>query len=369
LLRIKCSVVIMVAAVLLLSLSLAAVATPVPVISGIEPAQGFDNQQIAFTISGAKFYSSKTTVKLVKAGQPEIVATDVIVSKSKDTITGTLNLQGQATGTWDLMVTNYAKILKKIKPTVLAGAFTIISAAPKIDALTPTNAFNDAAFTMIVTGTNFRNGAEVSLKRGDQVLTFANNDITKEGQQINAKINLSDATPGLYDVEVKNSDGSVAVLKQAFTVILAPTPVPVETPKPVEEVKPLETVKPIDPNSLFKSVFFDFNQSVIRNDQAAPLKANLQLIKKAKDGYIILGGHADERGPNDYNLKLSARRAETIKHYLVLSGIPARRIITYAYGETSPKSLGHNEKSWQFNRRVDIAIWNQVPSPKDALKK
>jgi outer membrane protein OmpA-like peptidoglycan-associated protein len=369
LLRMKWFIVFMATTALLFSLSLAAVATPNPIITGVAPAQGFDNQQIAITINGAKFYSPKTELKLVKAGQPDIIATDVVFSPN--VITGTVNLQGQAVGSWDIVVTNIGKITKKRKPTILAGGFTILSAAPKITAITPASAVNNAPFTITVSGTNFRKGAVVGLKKDNQTLPFTNNEVTKEGRQINAQLNLSGVTPGLYDVEVKNTDGSTALFKQAFTVVAAPSVKPQPTAsQPVKPtVKPTETAQPVDPNSLFKSIFFDFDKYMIRSDQATSLKTDLQILKQANDGYIILGGHADERGPNDYNIRLSAKRAEIIKRYLVQNGISAKRIITYAYGETSPKSLGHNEESWQFNRRVDIAIWAQVPSPKDALKK
>jgi peptidoglycan-associated lipoprotein len=371
-LRTKWFVVLLATTMLLLSLSLTAVATPYPIISGVTPAQGFDNQQIAITINGTKFYSPKTMLKLVKDGQPDIVATDVVVSK--DSITGNLDLQGKTVGTWNVVVTNIGKVTKKLRPTVLADAFTIVSAAPTITAIAPANSFNDTTITMTVTGTNFRKGAVVSLVKDNQVLPFVNNDLTKDGQQINAQISLKGATPGLYDVQVKNTDGSTAVLKQAFTVadaptvISRPTPVPVPVPVPTKSPVTTEPAKPVDPNSLFQSIFFDFDKFDIRGDQSAAVKANLELVKAVKDGYIILGGHADERGPNNYNIKLSAKRTETIKSYLIQNGINANRIITYAYGETSPKRLGHNEESWQFNRRVDIAIWAQVPSRKDALK-
>jgi peptidoglycan-associated lipoprotein len=376
LLRMKWFVVLLATTVLLLSLSLTAVATPDPVIAAITPAQGFDNQQISITIEGAKFYSPKTTIKLVRSGQQDIVATDVVVSKN--CLTGNLNLNGQAPGTWDVIVTNFGKILKTVKPTVLTGAFTIVSSAPKITAIAPTNAFNNAEIALIVSGINFRPGATVFLVKDSQIITFNTNKISKDGDQIKSGFSLKGATPGLYDIQVKNTDGSTAVLKQAFTVtaapVVVPTPPAITTPPvttPAITTPPVTSAPkaPVDPNSLFKSIFFDFDQATVRPDQVEALKANLALVKEAKNGYIILGGHADERGPSNYNIKLSAKRAETIKRFLTLSGIGAQRIVIYAYGETSPKSLGHNEESWQFNRRVDITIWAEVPNQKDALKK
>jgi peptidoglycan-associated lipoprotein len=369
-LRMRWFTVLLLTTVLLFSFSLVVGATPFPVISEISPAKGFDNQQIDITISGAKFYSPKTTLKLVKAGQPDIIATEVVVTKT--TITAKLNLQGQAAGAWDVVITNYGKVLKKRqKPTVLAGAFTIVSAAPTISSITPVDAFNDAMLVLEVTGTNFRPSAVVSLVNETDVIPSVSNELSEDGESVEADLDLDGATPGVYDVEVKNADGTKAVLKQSFTVAEALAADLEEEEEVEEEVveEVEEEEEPVDPNSLFESIYFDFDQSKIRPDQEEALQANLELIIDADDGcYIILGGHADERGPNNYNIQLSAKRAETIKNFLISNGIDSTRIITYAYGETSPKYLGHDEESWQYNRRADIAIWDEIPTQTDALK-
>jgi outer membrane protein OmpA-like peptidoglycan-associated protein len=375
LLRMKWFVVLLATAVLLLSSCLTVVACPDPVITGVIPAKGFDNEQVTITVSGSKFYSPKSTLKLVKAGEADIVATNVSVYKNA--ISGTVNLQGQAVGQWDVMVTNRGKLFKKrLHHTTLTGAFTILSAAPQIKSVYPASAFDDAPIDLTVSGTNFRTGATVSLVRDQEVIPCDDNEIGKNGAQIKAWIDLEGVFPGVYDIQVKNTDGSVAIAKEVFTVVETPITVPEPTPVTVEPIEPDEVIEPepiepvqVDPNSLFKSIYFDFDKSDIRADQTQDLKANLELVKQNQEGFIILGGHADERGPENYNIKLSAKRAEIIKNYLISNGVSADRIITYAYGETSPKYLGHNEESWQYNRRVDIAIWLQVPSRSDALKK
>ena len=364
--RIKWFAVSLATTILLFAICLAAAATPTPVISSISPAQGFDNQQITLTISGEKFYSAKTTVKLVKDGQADIVATDVNVTKTS--ITCNVDLTGKAAGVWDVVVTNIGKITKKERFNVLTGAFTIVSSAPTIKSISPFSAFDDESFTLTVKGTNFRPGATVSLVKDGKTIAAVKNTVAAKGDQIEADFVLKAASPEIYDVQVTNTDGSKAVLPAAFGIVETPVAVP-ETPKTPEPAATQAADKPVDPNTLFKSIFFDFDKSDVRPDQLDALKANLEIIKNNPEGYIILGGHADERGPQNYNIILSGRRAETIKDYLAKNGVDRKRIITYAYGETSPKMLGHDEESWQFNRRVDIAIWKEIPSQEDALKK
>ncbi|HEY8464593.1 MAG TPA: OmpA family protein [Bacillota bacterium] len=362
--RIKWLTVFLIAAIMLFSLCFAAAATPIPVISSVSPAQGLNNQQIRLTITGEKFYSPKTSVRLTKAGESDIIATDVVVTKTS--ITCNVDLQGKAVGAWDVIVTNIGKITKKQKFSALVGGFTIVSSMPTIKSFSPISALNNESVTITVMGTNFRPGAAVSLVKDGNTIAAVKNVVAANSERIDADFVFDGTTPGVYDLQVTNSDGSKAVLNSAFGLIEAVEPeaevVVEKTPQPEVPVK-------VDPNSLFKSIFFDFDRYDIRQDQVAALKENLAIVKDNPEGYIILGGHADERGPNNYNLRLSARRAETVKNYLIQNGVSANRIITYAYGETSPLKLGHNEESWQYNRRVDIAIWKEIPTKEDALKK
>ncbi|HYH02871.1 MAG TPA: IPT/TIG domain-containing protein, partial [Bacillota bacterium] len=317
--RIKWFAVSLATTLLLFTMCFAAAATPTPVISGISPAQGFDNQQISLTISGEKFYSAKTTVKLTKAGQADIIATDVAVTKTS--ITCKVDLKGQAVGVWDVVVTNIGKITKKERFNALAGAFTIVSSAPTIKSISPFSAFDDDSITLTVKGTNFRPGATVSLVNNGKTIAAAKNTVAASGDLIEADFVFKTVTPEIYDVLVTNTDGSKAVLAAAFgiveTPVVAPDPEPVATEpvttEPATTPAPVVSQTPADPNTLFKSVFFDFDKSEVRQDQLDILKANLDLVKNNPEGYIILGGHADERGPNNYNIRLSGKRAETIK--------------------------------------------------------
>lgn len=362
--RLKWLTVLLVTTVLLFSLSLVVCATPVPEITSIVPNKSINNQVVSVSIKGDHFYSRKTMVVLMKSGEPDIVASDISVTKEE--ISCTLDLNGKAAGDWDLVITNIGTITKKQKMGVLPNAFKIELPAPSIKSVSPASGFDDnESLILCVKGANFRPGAQVTLVSGEDSFPAVSNSVNQTGDQIDATFNLVPIIIDTYDVQVTNTDGSTSVLPQSFEVMESPVIAP-PAPRPAPAPAPAPAV--VDPNSLLKSIFFDFDQFALRADQVGTIKANLAIVKK-NDGFIVLGGHADERGPVNYNIQLSAKRAETIKRFFVMSGIAADRIIVYAYGETSPAKVGHDEESWQYNRRVDIAIWSQVPSEQDALKK
>ena len=69
---------------------------------------------------------------------------------------------------------------------------------------------------------------------------------------------------------------------------------------------------------------------------------------------VRLEGHADERGTREYNVGLGERRANAVRDALLLRGVSARQISVVSYGEERPVSLGHNERAWDQNRRVEF---------------
>ena len=101
-------------------------------------------------------------------------------------------------------------------------------------------------------------------------------------------------------------------------------------------------------------VFFDYNKSDVREDQIPALQNNAAVLKNAQCGTVtvLIEGHCDERGTDEYNLALGERRADAAKDYLVNLGIPENRLSTLSYGESRPFALGHNEDAWAQNRRA-----------------
>ena len=106
-----------------------------------------------------------------------------------------------------------------------------------------------------------------------------------------------------------------------------------------------------------ETVYFDFDSYQIRDDAKPLLKGNAQTIKgKPNWPAVVIEGHTDERGSEEYNLALGQRRAEQVKSYLVDLGVPAARLDTVSFGESQPAVQGHDEAAWQYNRRSEFAL-------------
>lgn len=105
-----------------------------------------------------------------------------------------------------------------------------------------------------------------------------------------------------------------------------------------------------------QDIHFDFDKSsltpaaqAILRDKAAYLMANANVS-------VIVEGHCDERGTNEYNMALGDRRASSAKNFLVDLGIESRRLTTISYGEEKPVDPASNEAAWTKNRRAHFVI-------------
>ena len=106
-----------------------------------------------------------------------------------------------------------------------------------------------------------------------------------------------------------------------------------------------------------ETVYFDYDSFQIRDDAKPLLKGNAQTISgKPQWPGIVIEGHCDERGSEEYNLALGERRAQQVKRYLVDLGVPAARMDTVSFGEANPAVQGHDEAAWRYNRRSEFAL-------------
>jgi peptidoglycan-associated lipoprotein len=147
---------------------------------------------------------------------------------------------------------------------------------------------------------------------------------------------------------------------QAAETPVTRTPAPAETPVRPAPAAPAAPGTPgqaaVPGASPLKDVFFDYDQSSIRNDQKAALNDNVGWLKANTGAKVLLEGHCDERGTAEYNLGLGERRSKAVKDYLIAAGVPADRISTISYGKERPFVLGHDESAWKWNRRGHFAI-------------
>ncbi len=142
---------------------------------------------------------------------------------------------------------------------------------------------------------------------------------------------------------------------------MAPTPAPSamapptaapQTPVPTARPSPKEFVSIPE----LKDIHFDFDKYDIRPGDAKTLDANAGWLKSNPDQLVLIEGHCDERGTNEYNLALGERRAKAAMNYLVSQGVQAGRITIISYGEERPLCTEHNEACWSQNRRAHFLV-------------
>ena len=109
-----------------------------------------------------------------------------------------------------------------------------------------------------------------------------------------------------------------------------------------------------DTTASLKRIHFDFDKYNIRSDAVPTMQDNASWLKANTSTNIIVEGHCDEQGTNEYNMALGERRANSSKDYLVNLGVGTSRISTVSFGEERPLDPGHNESAWSQNRRAEF---------------
>lgn len=104
----------------------------------------------------------------------------------------------------------------------------------------------------------------------------------------------------------------------------------------------------------FDTVYFQFDSSQLTDEARKNLSHIAAALKELPGARVLIEGHADERGSNEYNLALSARRAEVIREFLNESGVSAESLATRAMGEEVPADTASNEEAWAKNRRGEF---------------
>ena len=132
-----------------------------------------------------------------------------------------------------------------------------------------------------------------------------------------------------------------------------PKVAPAPAPAPVVQVAPY-----LDPaNALYtkRSVFFDFDQFVIKPEGNAVLENHAKFLASNPKVIVRIEGNADEQGSKEYNIALGQKRAESVAKTLRILGVKDAQMEAVSFGEEKPQALGHDEASRAQNRRADIA--------------
>lgn len=104
-------------------------------------------------------------------------------------------------------------------------------------------------------------------------------------------------------------------------------------------------------------ILFDVDSAALRPEAQQNLKKLASILQKYEDTEILIEGHTDSTGPEEYNQKLSERRANSVHNYLASLRVRKFRMVTVGYGEVQPIASNDNPEGRQANRRVEVAIW------------
>ena len=115
-------------------------------------------------------------------------------------------------------------------------------------------------------------------------------------------------------------------------------------------------------SSALKDAFFAFDKYDLSAQARDVLNANADWLKANPAARVQVEGHCDERGAEDYNMALGAKRAQAAMDYLATQGIAASRMSTISYGKEIPVCKEHTEECWTKNRRARFVVVAGRPS-------
>lgn len=108
--------------------------------------------------------------------------------------------------------------------------------------------------------------------------------------------------------------------------------------------------------ALAETIFFSYDQAALNSAARTRLDAKAAVLRANPNMRLVITGHADERGSDEYNLALGMRRATATRQYLVQSGITSARLEAVSYGEERPADRGHDERAYAANRRAEFIV-------------
>jgi len=130
-------------------------------------------------------------------------------------------------------------------------------------------------------------------------------------------------------------------------------------PRPAEELElrtPIGQAEDGPRYGVVDRIHFDYDKSDIKPEFVRGLENNARWMLDHKEYQMLIEGHCDERGTNEYNMALGERRALSARNFLIQRGVEPDRIHTKSWGEEKPVAFGHDESSWWQNRRAEFYV-------------
>ena len=138
--------------------------------------------------------------------------------------------------------------------------------------------------------------------------------------------------------------------------VTPPPPAPVPPAPTEEEIFARMTLAELNAKRPLDDVNFEYDKADLSDKARASLQKNAGWLGKWTSTKILIEGHADSRGTNEYNLALGERRAAAVRDYLVTLGVPAARMSIVSKGEEQPLCTEEAEPCWAQNRRAHFDI-------------
>lgn len=193
----------------------------------------------------------------------------------------------------------------------------------------------------------------------------ANPAVIQPGQSTELTWQTTNATEARIEgLGVLSASGSKTVTPSASTTYTLVAKGPGGTQDATARVTVNERVADATPSpsdeDLFaknvKDVLFDYDKSDIRSDQAPNAQGDAAFLLQHPSIKVLVEGHCDDRGSEEYNLALGTSRAESLKHALLQQGVSEDRVKTVSYGKEKPLCTQENDQCWQQNRVDHFAI-------------
>ncbi|MFN5325101.1 MAG: OmpA family protein [Bacteroidota bacterium] len=123
----------------------------------------------------------------------------------------------------------------------------------------------------------------------------------------------------------------------------------------VEKDVPLKRVE-VGTTIVLNNIFYDFDKSTLRDESKSELNRLAELLLQQESIKIELGSHTDSKGTEEYNMRLSQARAQSVVDYLASKGVALSRLVAKGYGESKPISSNETDEGRQLNRRTEFSI-------------